>query len=53
MAVAMLYNRIKNPGDERRRILLEPKLNIRSSVEQITPLINISQFNDGKKYQEV
>jgi LacI family transcriptional regulator len=49
MAVAMLYNRIKNPGDERRRILLEPKLNIRSSVEQITPLINISQFNDGKK----
>jgi LacI family transcriptional regulator len=35
MAVAMLYNRIKNPGDDRRRILLEPKLNIRNSVANI------------------
>ncbi|MDX9713025.1 MAG: LacI family DNA-binding transcriptional regulator [Ignavibacteriaceae bacterium] len=35
MAVAMLYNRIKNPGDECRRILLEPKLNIRNSVAHI------------------
>lgn len=35
MAVAMLYNRIKNPGDKCRRILLEPKLNIRNSVAHI------------------
>ena len=32
MAVALLYRRMRHPGDERRKILLEPKLNIRNSV---------------------
>lgn len=36
MAVAMLYRRMRNPNDERRKVLLEPKLNIRSSVRRIS-----------------
>lgn len=49
MAVAMLYNRIKNPNDERRRILLEPKLNIRNSVEHIIPNLGVASYQDAKK----
>ena len=35
MAVAMLYRRMRNPSDEPRKILLEPKLNVRGSVARI------------------
>ena len=35
MAVAMLHERISNPSGERRKVLLEPKLNIRDSVLRI------------------
>ncbi len=42
MAVAMLYRRMRKPEDERRKILLEPKLNIRSSVVRISTLTNIA-----------
>jgi DNA-binding LacI/PurR family transcriptional regulator len=42
IAVAMLYSRITNPHDLRRKVLLEPKLNIRSSVAHLTPIINIT-----------
>lgn len=52
MAVAMLYNRIINPYDERRRVLLEPKLNIRSSVSHIIPILNIVQQKDAEKKTE-
>jgi len=44
MAVAMLYRRMKNPYDERRKVLLEPKLNIRSSVMRISST-NVPQQN--------
>lgn len=43
MAVAMLYHRMKNPHDERRKILLEPKLNIRNSVTRISAPTNNTQ----------
>ncbi|NUN10076.1 MAG: LacI family DNA-binding transcriptional regulator [Ignavibacteriaceae bacterium] len=36
MAVAMLYDRISDSRNERRKILLEPKLNIRNSVARIS-----------------
>lgn len=42
MAVAMLYRRMRNPQDERRKILLEPKLNIRSSVRSLSTPANIT-----------
>ncbi len=35
MAVAMLYRRMKNLNDDRRQVLLEPKLNVRNSVSRI------------------
>ncbi|MFA6978542.1 MAG: LacI family DNA-binding transcriptional regulator [Ignavibacteriaceae bacterium] len=35
MAAALLYRRMRNPLDERRKVLLEPKLNIRSSVSRL------------------
>ncbi|TSA30725.1 MAG: LacI family transcriptional regulator [Ignavibacteriales bacterium] len=44
MAVALLYRRMKNPNDERRKVLLEPKLNIRSSVTRISMLMNIKHI---------
>lgn len=37
MAVAMLYRRIRNPNEERRHVLLEPKLNVRNSVARLVP----------------
>lgn len=43
MAVAMLYRRIRNPHDEKRKLLLEPKLNIRSSVKNINTVDKTSQ----------
>lgn len=36
MAAALLYRRMRNPLDERRKVLLEPKLNIRNSVTRLT-----------------
>ena len=47
IAVAMLYDRIKNPNEVHRRILLEPKLNIRNSVEHI--LQNIKTLSEQNK----
>jgi len=44
MAVAMLYRRMKNPGDERRKVLLEPKLNVRNSVARLAPLAAITRI---------
>lgn len=44
MAVAMLYNRMRTPGDERRKVLLEPKLNIRSSVTLIFKRTDMTQI---------
>lgn len=44
MAVAMLYRRMRNPNDERRKVLLEPKLNIRNSVARLTTLSNITHI---------
>ncbi len=44
MAVAMLYRRMRSPDDERRKILLEPKLNVRSSVTRLTTLTNITRI---------
>jgi LacI family transcriptional regulator len=35
MAVAMLFRQIRNPHTERRKVLLEPKLNIRHSVARL------------------
>lgn len=43
MAIAMLYRRMKNPYDERRKVLLEPKLNVRGSVKRISMLTNIAE----------
>ena len=44
MAVAMLYNQMKNPRDERRKVLLEPRLNVRGSVKRISTLTNITHI---------
>lgn len=44
MAVAMLYRRMRNPNDERRKVLLEPKLNIRNSVARLSSLSNITHI---------
>jgi LacI family transcriptional regulator len=44
MAVAMLYRRMRNPQDERRKVLLEPKLNIRNSVARLSTLTNIMRI---------
>ncbi|MFA5803471.1 MAG: LacI family DNA-binding transcriptional regulator [Melioribacteraceae bacterium] len=52
MAVAMLYNRMKNPDDERTKILLEPKLNIRSSVTRISSVTNITQIMKTETIKE-
>ena len=52
IAIAMLYSRIKNPNEEHRKILLEPKLNVRSSVAHITPIINIDVNKGDKKSTE-
>jgi len=49
MAIAMLYSRMKNSHDKSRRVLLEPKLNIRSSVANITPIMNIVSHKDVEK----
>ncbi len=35
MAVSILCHRMKNPYDQRRKIMLDPKLNIRSSVARV------------------
>lgn len=45
MAVAMLYRRMRNPDDERRKVLLEPKLNTRNSVARLTMLSNITHIS--------
>jgi LacI family transcriptional regulator len=44
MAVAMLYRRMRNPDDERRKVLLEPKLNVRNSVARLSALSNITSI---------
>ncbi len=44
MAVAMLYRRIRNPNDERRQVLLEPKLNVRNSVARLSPLVGLTHM---------
>ena len=49
MAIAMLYRRMKNPYDERRKVLLEPKLNVRGSVKHISTLTNISYIVKNEK----
>lgn len=45
MAVAMLYRRMRNPEDERRKVLLEPKLNIRNSVARLSSITNITHIS--------
>jgi len=52
MAIAMLYRRMKNPYDERRKVLLEPKLNVRGSVKRISTLTNISHIAKTEKTTE-
>lgn len=52
MAVAMLYRRMRNPYDEKRKVLLEPKLNVRSSVARISSLINIMPNTKTEKTSE-
>ena len=42
MAVAMLYSRIRTPNDERRQVLLEPKLNVRNSVARLSLLVGVT-----------
>lgn len=42
MAVGMLYSRMKNPYDETRKVLLEPKFNVRGSVMQISTIAKIT-----------
>lgn len=49
MAVAMLFRRMRNPDDERRKVLLEPKLNVRSSVTHILRHSNITHITKEKK----
>lgn len=49
MAVAMLYRRMRNPDDERRKVLLEPKLNVRNSVSRLSPLRNITHLSGSDK----
>ncbi len=49
MAVAMLYRRMRNPNDERRKVLLEPKLNIRSSVRRISSSGILKVKNTNRK----
>ncbi|MBI2427401.1 MAG: LacI family DNA-binding transcriptional regulator [Ignavibacteriales bacterium] len=44
MAVAMLYRRMRNSDDERRKVLLEPKLNVRNSVARLSALSNITHI---------
>ena len=41
MAVAILYRRIQNPHDQRRKVLLEPKLNVRYSVARLSRLTSV------------
>lgn len=51
MSVAMLYRRIKNPNEEKRKVLLEPKMNIRGSVARIsklTSIINLGSIESKK-----
>lgn len=49
MAVSILCDRIKNPYDIRRKILLEPKLNIRSSVALLSTITDIPRIKKSKK----
>ncbi|MCK7523013.1 MAG: substrate-binding domain-containing protein [Ignavibacteriales bacterium] len=42
MAVEMLYSRMKNPYDDTRKVLLEPKFNVRGSVMQISTIAKIT-----------
>ena len=35
IAVSMLFRRMRTPNDEGRKVLLEPKLNIRNSVARL------------------
>jgi LacI family transcriptional regulator len=44
MAVAMLYRRMRTPNDERRHVLLDPKLNVRNSVARLSPLGIVTQL---------
>ncbi|NWF90074.1 MAG: LacI family DNA-binding transcriptional regulator [Ignavibacteriaceae bacterium] len=52
MAIAMLYRRMKNPNDERRKVLLEPKLNVRGSVANISTLAFIPITNNNQTGKE-
>ena len=45
MAVAMLYRRIRSPHDERRQVLLEPKLNIRNSVSRLSQFLGVTPLS--------
>jgi LacI family transcriptional regulator len=47
MAVALLFHRIRNPKDEPRKILLEPKLNIRASVARISSDLRSTSSKDN------
>lgn len=53
MAIALLYRRMKNPFDERRKVLLEPKLNIRSSVARLSATINIPNIKNEKNSDKI
>lgn len=45
MAVAMLFRQIRNPNNERRKVLLEPKLNVRASVARLSSLVRQNEFD--------
>jgi LacI family transcriptional regulator len=49
MAVSLLCDRIKNPNEPRRKVLLEPKLNIRNSVAHFSTKADISKIAKTKK----
>lgn len=52
MAIAMLYRRMRNPNDERKKILLEPKLNVRGSVARISNITNAPNLGNIKTSSE-
>jgi LacI family transcriptional regulator len=49
MAVSILCDRIRNPYELRKKILLEPKLNVRSSVAHFSTLADFTRIPKTKK----
>lgn len=47
MAVAMLFRQIRNRNNEQRKVLLEPRINIRASVARLPSLSGTTEFGHG------